>query len=161
MWSRQAPSGGPGKEPDLPYVKRRGQPRRASVERAPLSLAWKFLLEHGTYPPAALIGPGDDKIDLFRSWGRDSRWAEPVWRTHRETILFDWAAAGRRGPCWAEWVFDLGLSGGGLFFRLDGNYSHFPTTGVGSVRRDVISAGRVAGARCRGVASAACVASSR
>jgi hypothetical protein len=89
------------------------------VERAPLSLAWKFLLEHGTYPPAALIGPGDDKIDLFRSWGRDSRWAEPVWRTHRETILSDWAAAGRRGPCWAEWVFDLGLSGGGLFFRLD------------------------------------------
>jgi hypothetical protein len=75
-------------------------------------------LERGVYPPSELLGPADDKIDLYRSWGRGTRWGEPGWRTHRETILFDWAAAGRPGLPWAEWVFDLELDAS-QFYRLD------------------------------------------
>jgi hypothetical protein len=102
----------------MAYVKRRGQPRRPSADRGPLSPAWRFLLEHGLYPSDELIGPNDDRIDLYRSWGRGTRVAEPLWRIHRETILFDWAAAGRPGLPWAEWVFDLELDAS-QFYRLD------------------------------------------
>jgi hypothetical protein len=93
-------------------------PRLRQEGAESLSPAWRYLLETGLMPPAALRTEDDDVVALFRAWGSGTRTAAPRWYAWRSVILRDWTDGDRPGPCWGEWVFDLALDAK-TFYRLD------------------------------------------
>jgi hypothetical protein len=77
-----------------------GKVRRASS----LSIAWRFMLERGEFPPDELLDESDDKVELFRAWHSPA--AKPVWHDHGDQILADWILEHPGTRPWAWWTFD-------------------------------------------------------